>query len=92
MKELYEDFRKPSAKFRGKPFWAWNGKLEKDELIRQIHIMKEMGFGGFFMHSRTGLETEYLGQEWFEFINACADEAEMTKTDGPVEVPVASPR
>ena len=76
MNKLYKDFRKPSAKFRGKPFWAWNGKLEKDELLRQIHIMKEMGFGGFFMHSRTGLETEYLGQEWFEFINACADEAE----------------
>ncbi|HEY2343849.1 MAG TPA: hypothetical protein VGH90_12485, partial [Chthoniobacteraceae bacterium] len=28
------------------------------------------------MHSRTGLKTEYLGAEWFECINACADEAE----------------
>lgn len=63
-------------RFGAKPFWAWNGKLEKEELLRQIHIMKEMGFGGFFMHSRTGLETEYLGEEWFELINACADEAE----------------
>ncbi len=73
---LIELWRKPTSAFRGKPFWAWNSKLEKDELIQQIHVFKEMGMGGFFMHSRTGLETEYLGDEWFELINACADEAE----------------
>lgn len=35
----------------------------------------QMGFSGFFMHSRTGLETEYLGEEWFRLINRCADYA-----------------
>lgn len=74
--ELYNEFLVPSSEYRGKPFWAWNGRLEKEELLRQVQVMKEMGFGGFFMHSRTGLETEYLGDEWFELINACADEAE----------------
>lgn len=69
-------FTSPSAAFRGKPFWSWNGKLEKAELLRQVRIFKEMGMGGFFMHSRTGLQTEYLGDEWFDLINACADEAE----------------
>lgn len=73
---IYEKFRSPSAEYRGKPFWAWNGNLEKEELLRQIHIIREMGFGGFFMHSRTGLNTEYLGDEWFDLINACADEAQ----------------
>ena len=62
--------------FRGLPFWSWNGKLEKAEIIRQVHILKEMGFGGFFMHSRTGLATEYLGDEWFELIRAATEEAE----------------
>ena len=66
-------FQKPSREFRGKPFWSWNGKLEEKELKRQIDIMKEMGFGGFFMHSRTGLETEYLGEDWFHLINSCAE-------------------
>ena len=70
------DFKNPGVEWRGKPFWSWNGKLEKDELLRQIQVLKEMGMGGFFMHSRTGLETEYLGDEWFELINRCADEAE----------------
>ena len=66
-------FQKPSREYRGKPFWSWNGKLEEKELKRQINVMKEMGFGGFFMHSRTGLETEYLGEDWFRLINRCAD-------------------
>ena len=38
--------------------------------------MKEMGLGGYFMHSRTGLITEYLGDEWFDLINQVADAAE----------------
>lgn len=66
-------FENPGAEWRGKPFWSWNGELEKDELVRQMHVIKEMGFGGFFMHSRSGLITEYLGDEWFELINAVTD-------------------
>ncbi len=74
--EFVEKFEQPGSEYRGKPFWSWNGELKKEELLRQIHVMKEMGFGGYFMHSRTGLITEYLGQEWFELINAGADEGE----------------
>lgn len=76
MEEWVQKFRNPTAEYRGKPFWAWNGKLEKEELLRQVSVIDEMGFGGFFMHSRTGLATPYLGEEWFSLINACADEAE----------------
>lgn len=65
--------RCPEAAYRGKPFWSWNGKLEEAELLRQIDALKEMGFGGFFMHSRTGLITEYLGEEWFRLIRRCAE-------------------
>ena len=75
--ELFSQFQNPGPAWRGKPFWAWNGRLDKTELLRQVHVMKEMGLGGFFMHSRVGLATEYLGDEWFECINACADEAEQ---------------
>lgn len=76
MDDLLASFRDPGPAYRGKPFWSWNGELEEAELLRQIHVFKEMGFGGFFMHSRTGLVTEYLGDEWFRLTNACADEAE----------------
>ena len=65
--------REPGAAYRGKPFWAWNGALDEAELLRQIDCMRAMGFGGFFMHSRTGLDTEYLGEEWFRLIRRCAE-------------------
>lgn len=72
---LASELKKPGKSFRGAPFWAWNAKLEPEELREQIRIMKKMGLGGFFMHSRVGLNTEYLGRDWFDAVNACIDEA-----------------
>jgi len=69
-----EEFRNPGAKFRGKPFWAWNGKLDPEELRRQVRVLCRMGLGGGFMHSRVGLATKYLGPEWFECVKATIDE------------------
>ena len=31
--------------------------------------------GGFFIHSREGLETEYLSTEWMEDVKFCVDKA-----------------
>lgn len=70
---LVKEFENPGKEFRGKPFWSWNGELEENELKRQVDVLKEMGFGGYFMHSRAGLITEYLGDEWFDLINKTAE-------------------
>ncbi|MHC4253266.1 MAG: hypothetical protein ACYS9X_29450, partial [Planctomycetota bacterium] len=69
-RDLRERFRDPGREFRGAPFWSWNGKLDPKELRRQVRDMKEHGMGGFFMHSRVGLETPYLGPEWMEAVRA----------------------
>ena len=66
----------PEAKYRPIPFWSWNDKLEITELTRQIREMKKAGLGGFFMHARAGLQTEYLSQEWFDAVEACIEQAE----------------
>lgn len=71
-----ELFLNPTKEYRGTPFWAWNCVLNKDTLKRQISYLKEMGFGGFHMHSRTGMATEYLSDEFFNFVKFCVDEAE----------------
>jgi len=76
LKDLIGRITSPGVEFRGTPFWAWNSKLEPEVLRKQIRVMKRMGMGGFFMHSRVGLNTQYLGKEWFECIRACIDEAE----------------
>ncbi len=71
-----ELFKNPTAEFRGAPFWAWNSSLDEDALCEQIDIFKEMGFGGFNMHVRQGLETPYLGDEFFGAVKACIKRAE----------------
>ncbi len=57
------------------PFWSWNNELEIEELLNQIDAMKEVGMGGFIMHARIGLKTEYLGEKWFSCIEACLGRA-----------------
>lgn len=49
MEEMEKLFAFPSSEYRGKPFWSWNGKLEKEELLRQIEVFHEMGMGGYFV-------------------------------------------
>ena len=75
MTNLNEILKKDLKDYQGIPFWSWNDKLEKEELKRQIRQMKEAGLGGFFMHARGGLMTEYLGEDWFAAVNACIEEA-----------------
>ncbi len=70
-----ERLKNPDMSHRSLPFWAWNEKLDREEIIRQIHSMKEAGAGGFFMHSRDGLETEYMGEEWKRSIETAIEEA-----------------
>ncbi len=72
-------FENPSSEYRGTPFWAWNNKLDKDMLLRQIDVLHEMGFGGFHMHSRTGMGTEYLSDEFMGMVKACVDKAKEDK-------------
>ena len=60
------DFKSIPKKYRPIPFWSWNEKLETEETKNQIQKMNDVGMGGFFMHARGGLQTEYMGEEWFE--------------------------
>lgn len=76
VENTFSEFISPGVSFRGMPFWSWNGKLEPLKIRQQIRLMKEMGFGGFFMHSRAGLDTVYFSEEYFDAVSAAIDEAE----------------
>jgi len=75
LQDLYSVLPEPGSEFRSLPFWAWNSRMQHDELRRQIQDMKEKGLGGSFIHSRDGLETPYLSQEWLEDVGVSADES-----------------
>ncbi|NLM11298.1 MAG: hypothetical protein GX213_11090 [Clostridiaceae bacterium] len=64
-------FQNPTSEYRCTPFWAWNKKLDWSEMEHQIEIFKEMGMGGFHIHSRIGLNTPYLSDEFMEYVKKC---------------------
>lgn len=76
MKEIMKkEFLTPSNCFRPIPFWSWNDLLEDEELKEQIRELKQSGAGGYFMHARSGLRTEYLSEDWFARIKTGIDMA-----------------
>ena len=75
MKDLTKLLNGDLRDYRPVPFWSWNDDLQPEELVRQIDEMKEKGIGGFFMHARGGLKTEYLSERWFDCIRACVEES-----------------
>ncbi len=72
-------FKNPTSEYRGTPFWSWNCRLDKELLARQIDCLQNMGFGGFHMHSRTGMATPYLSGEFMDLIRFCTDRAKDKK-------------
>ena len=70
-----ELFRDPGSEYRCTPFWAWNCDLKEDLLLREIGCMKQMGMGGFHMHTRSGMSVPYLSDDFMDRIRACVGEA-----------------
>lgn len=67
---FYKDLKNPPKKYRPAPFWSWNEKLNVKETTRQVREMEKSGIGGYFMHARGGLQTEYMSNEWFDNVKA----------------------
>ena len=78
---IKQHFNKDLTPWKPIPFWSWNAKLEPEELCKQIDWMQQNEIGGFFMHARGGLKTEYLSKEWMECILACANHAKTLGMD-----------
>ena len=84
---LFELFRNPSSGYHPFVRWWWNGnKVEADELIRELHLLKEAGIGGVEINpvafpsrfdgddlGKTSLE--WLSGEWCNMMNDVFAEA-----------------
>jgi len=75
MKKLIQNTREHSMEHGSIPFWSWNDRLEPEELRRQLQNMHSINMRGAFMHARTGLDTEYLSEEWYDAVRASIEEA-----------------
>ena len=76
-----KEFKNPGKEYRPSPFWSWNDALDSEELSWQVHEFADKGFGGYFMHSRVGLATAYLSEEWMKCIRACLKEGKKVDTE-----------
>lgn len=70
-----ELFRNPTNEYRGEPFWALNNNLDKEKMKKQLDYFEEMGIGGAHMHCRTGLDIDYMSDEYLEHIKAVVERA-----------------
>jgi alpha-L-rhamnosidase len=71
----FGEFSHPSSWWRSAPFWSWNYDLQPDRIASEGAELLKGGMGGYFMHSRYGLETEYFSKEWMDSIKAVVKEA-----------------
>lgn len=71
---ILDNIQNPTKEYRPLPFWSWNDKLDVSLLKSEIVEFKEAGVGGYFMHARGGLETEYLSDDWMNSVRTCIEE------------------
>ena len=70
---LITEFNSPGPDYRSAPLWVWNNDVSKEDIDFSLAEYKKQGIGGAFIHPRTGLQTEYLSDEWFELVDYAID-------------------
>lgn len=72
-----ETFQSPGAVYRGTPFWSWNTLVTDALVTEQIDVFRRMGFGGFHVHPRTGLQTAYMSEEYLRLVKLADETAKQ---------------
>lgn len=83
--QLYELFQNPESQYHPFVRWWWNGdKVESDELVREMELLKEAGIGGVEINpvafpsycDSIGKESlQWLSPEWIDMLKVCFDKA-----------------
>ena len=84
--QLYAEFQQPASEYRPFVRWWWNGdKVEADELVRELRLLKEAGIGGVeinpiafpsYCDSLGKTSLQWLSPEWIDMLKVCFDEAD----------------
>jgi hypothetical protein len=78
LEALKKQFIEPDDEFSPMPFWFWNGRMEREEIIGQIRDFHAKGVAGFVIHPRLGMceSTPYLSDGYLNLVEAAVEEAE----------------
>ena len=84
--QMYQAFQQPDSEYRPFVRWWWNGdKVEADELVRELHLLKKAGIGGVeinpiafpsYCDSLDKASLTWLSPEWIDMLKVCFDEAD----------------
>jgi len=66
-------FEEPGREFGPTPFFALNCELDPERMARALEQIAEAGMAGVFLHPRSGLEIEYLSEEFFARVGAAIE-------------------
>ena len=85
--QLYAEFQQPASQYRPFVRWWWNGdKVEAEELVRELRLLKEAGIGGVeinpiafptYCDSIGKVSLQWLSPEWINMLKVCFDEAKQ---------------
>jgi hypothetical protein len=86
VEQLYTEFQQPSMEYHPFVRWWWNGdKVEADELVRELRLLKEADIGGVeinpiafpsYCDSLGKASLPWLSPEWIDMLKVCFDEAQ----------------
>ena len=84
--QLYQVFQQPPSEYHPFVRWWWNGdKVEAEELVREMRLLKEAGIGGVeinpiafptYCDSLGKVSLQWLSPEWIDMLKVCFDEAD----------------
>lgn len=57
------------------PFLAVTGRPTEADLVRKVSSLKADGFGSFLIYARSGLQIEYMGEDWLNCVDVLCREA-----------------
>ena len=85
-KDIFSAFSNPDNRYRPFVRWWWNGdRVEAQELVRELHLLKEAGVGGVeinplaFPYGAEPMNTKaltWLSDEWIDMLKVVFDEAD----------------
>lgn len=76
----HPEFRQPPREFSLCPFWFWNDRLDRDEIVRQMADFRAHGVYAFVIHPRVGLPRDlgWMSDALLDFVRFAVEEAART--------------
>ena len=85
--QLHTEFQQPASQYHPFVRWWWNGdKVEAEELVRELRLLKEAGIGGVeinpiafpsYCDSLGKSSLQWLSTEWIDMLKVCFEEAKQ---------------